>query len=303
MAGAQRGLGKGLTALLDSAPTPSKSERIALVPLDHIVPNKQQPRRTFSDASLQDLAASISAQGVLQPILVRRASPSDEGVYELIAGERRWRAAKLANLLEIPALIKPASDEESLTFALIENLQREDLNPIEEAQGLLKLQQQLACNQDKLAQIIGKSRPAVANAFRLLQLPDFIQDDIRNGTLSAGHGRSLLSIDDPEAQRQLRDRIIEHGYSVREVEAQAAHWREYTSLPQTQIVSVPAKSQKSPSAQTTPEPDVLDLQSKISEQLGLQVRLRGSLNKGQLVLPFASQEQLSAVLALLGVHV
>jgi ParB family chromosome partitioning protein len=303
MAGAQRGLGKGLTALLDSAPTPSKSERIALVPLDHIVPNKQQPRRTFSDASLQDLAASISAQGVLQPILVRRASPNDEGVYELIAGERRWRAAKLANLLEIPALIKPASDEESLTFALIENLQREDLNPIEEAQGLLKLQEQLACNQDKLAQIIGKSRPAVANAFRLLQLPDFIQDDIRNGALSAGHGRGLLSIDDPEAQRQLRDKIIEHGYSVREVEAQAAHWREYTSLPQTQLVSVLAKSQKSHSAQTTPEPAVLDLQSKISEQLGLQVRLRGSLNKGQLVLPFASQEQLSAVLALLGVHV
>jgi len=301
MAGLQRGLGKGLGALLGASAAKENIEEILMLALDSISPNPHQPRKIFSDASLQELAQSIAAQGIIQPILVRRKDPLDDGLYELIAGERRWRAAKLACLDSIPALIKNVSDEDSLTYAMIENLQREDLNPIDEAQGLFQLQERLGCSQDALGQKIGKSRPAVANAFRLLQLPVSLQADVSEGRLSAGHGRALLAIDSPEAQSILRDRILEQGYSVREVEAQVNYWREHGEFPSSPFVP-PSPRTKTHKAKTAEQDDTLkELQIRLSQSLGASVILRGTRAKGQLVLAFNSEEQLYTLIDLLGV--
>ncbi|MBG0777329.1 MAG: ParB/RepB/Spo0J family partition protein [Desulfovibrionaceae bacterium] len=304
MAVTPRGLGRGLDALLkgyDASQASKDGPDVRTIPIRAIVPNPNQPRKEFTEASLAELAESIRSQGVLQPILVRSVRTDDGQRFEIVAGERRWRASQLAGLKEMPALVRDLSDEESLAIALIENLQREDLNPIEEALGLKELQQRFGLNQETLAKRIGKSRPAVANTMRLLQLPESAQDDIRNGHMSAGHARALLVVADPAAQQELRRRIVEQGLSVRESEAQAAQWKEQGTLPELSATA-PAerRSRASRSAESAPAtPETADVRERLTEVLGLPVALRGTLSKGSLVLTYKNREQLQGLIELL----
>ncbi len=297
MAGA-RGLGKGLDALLKGVGSEAEAADIKKIPLSSIRPNPNQPRKEFHQESLEELAQSIKSQGVLQPILVRPLPEDEEHAYELIAGERRWRATKLAGQRTIPALIKDLSDDDSLTIAIIENLQREDLNSMDEALGLHQLQQRLNLSQDALAQRIGKSRPALANALRLLNLPEKMQEDLRKGNISAGHARSLLAIDDSGVQQQLRDRIVSDGISVREAEAQVSFWKDHGALPEgeTLVAPQPARLSK-PKAPTEMDPDLKDIQDSLANSLQIPIGIKGGLDKGKLIIPYDSADQLDLLVA------
>ena len=203
MVNRQHGLGRGLGALL-SSPGPSSTESgttTVELPIDSISPNPQQPRKDFDDNSLHDLAASLKQSGVLQPVVVRRLGDG----YQLVVGERRWRAAKLAGMTRIPALIREASDAQSLELALVENLLREDLNPMEEAEAYQRLLAEFSWTQEELAQRVARDRSTIANCLRLLKLPDVIQADLRGGRLTMGHARALLSLDSPTEQLRLRE--------------------------------------------------------------------------------------------------
>ena len=218
MANKKSGLGKGLGQLFLEN---SVDELVAnnTLPLEEIVPNKEQPRKTFDETALEELAESIRQHGVLQPLLVR---PLPGGGYQLVAGERRYRASRIAGLREVPVVIRELSDVETMEIAIIENLQREDLNPIEEAKGYRALQDVYGMTQDDVAQSVGKSRPAVANATRLLALSEPVLKLVEDGTLSAGHARALLPLSDPEMQLAAAKTVIEKGLSVRRAEALAA---------------------------------------------------------------------------------
>ena len=230
------GLGKGLDALIRETSGTRQPASVQAVPLRDIAPNPNQPRRRFVEKALEELAASIRSQGLLQPLLVRPLGEAYPGKYEIIAGERRWRASKLAGLTEVPVVVRNFSDLETLSAALIENLQREDLNPLEEALGMQMLKEEFGLSQDDLAQRLGKSRSAVANSLRLLSLPESFHKDLAEGKLSAGHGRALLSITSERAQGYLRNLILEESLSVREAEGLAATWKETgTFQPETAI--------------------------------------------------------------------
>ena len=209
------GLGRGLEALIPSVPG---KEKLMEISLDEVAPNPYQPRQTMNEDSLEELALSIKQHGLLQPIVVRKV----EKGYEIIAGERRYRAAKKAGLQKIPALVKEVSDEELLEYALIENLQREDLNPIEAAYAIRKLMESFGLTQEEVADKIGKKRSTVANLLRLLKLPEDIQEMVSDGRLTMGHARALLSLDDPEEQRRVAKEILEHSLSVRDVEREVS---------------------------------------------------------------------------------
>lgn len=215
----RKALGKGLASLIPtvsvSVPESQADSGAMMVPIASIVPNRQQPRTFFDDERLEELAASIRLHGVIQPLVVR-SSMGDR--YELIAGERRWRAARIAGLSEVPVIIKQIDDEVSLELAIIENIQREDLNAIEEAKGYQALVDQFDYTQDEAAEKVGKSRAAVANALRLLHLPKVIQDDVMQGRMHAGHARALLVITDLQEQLTLRERILHQQLTVRDVE-------------------------------------------------------------------------------------
>src|SRR5919197_400255 len=208
----KRGLGRGLGALLSS--TPEESEALLEVAIDQVEVNPNQPRRSFDLAALDELTASIRHSGMIQPVVVRRLG---EG-YQLIAGERRWRAARQAGLTRIPAVVRDVSDAESLELALVENLLREDLNPMEEAEAYQKLLAQYGWTQEELAQRIGRDRASIANSLRLLRLPDLVQADLRSGRLTMGHAVALLSLTNPADQLRLRDDILAHAWSVRATE-------------------------------------------------------------------------------------
>ncbi len=216
MAFKKGGLGKGLDALLidNSAEENSTASAVKLKIMD-IEPNRDQARKDFDEKALSELADSIAKYGVLQPLLVR---PLTDGGYQLIAGERRWRASRLAGLTEVPVVIREMTDEEASALSLIENLQREDLNPIEEALGLNSLMKDFGLTQEETAERVGKSRPAVANALRLLNLPDSILDLVRNGKVSSGHARALLSLSSEAQMLEIADLICKKGISVRETE-------------------------------------------------------------------------------------
>ena len=215
-----KGLGKGLGALLgESAMQPVNQQSPLLLPLQKIEPNRLQPRRNFDEEELSALADSIRQHGVIQPLTVRLL---DSGYYQIIAGERRWRAARLAGLTQVPAIVIEADDRKAMELALIENLQREDLNPIEEAKGYRALQDVYGMTQDDVAQSVGKSRPAVANATRLLALSEQVLKLVEDGTLSAGHARALLPLSDAQVQLAAAKTVIEKGLSVRRAEALAA---------------------------------------------------------------------------------
>lgn len=211
----KNGLGKGLDALfLDNAIDESGGS-VSRLPINDIEPNRDQPRKTFDEEALGELAKSIADHGVIQPLLVR---PMTDGSYQLIAGERRWRASRMAGLTEVPVVIREMSDSEAMELALVENLQREDLNPIEEARGFQLLMETYALTQEQAASRVGKSRPAVANAMRLLLLPDDVLQMVETGVLSAGHARALLGLPQSDDMVALAKQIVEKGLSVRETE-------------------------------------------------------------------------------------
>ncbi len=216
MAAKKGGLGRGLDALFadNSIEEIAPSSAVKLKIMD-IEPNRDQPRKIFDEQALSELADSIAKHGVIQPLLVR---PLPDGSYQLVAGERRWRASRMAGLTEVPVVIKELSDDEAMALALIENLQREDLNAVEEAQGIKALMDTLGLTQEEAAERVGKSRPAIANALRLLKLPDSVLEMVSQGTLSAGHARALLAFEDDEELVEVAKLIIEKGLTVRDVE-------------------------------------------------------------------------------------
>jgi ParB family chromosome partitioning protein len=278
----------------------STSSEVRLIGVEAIAPNPYQPRREFSQAALDDLSESIRARGVLQPVLVRTLG---EGRYELVAGERRLRATRQAGLAEIPALVREMTDQESLAIALIENLQREDLNAIEEAQGYHQLQQEFGLSQDELARQVGKSRSAVANALRLLNLPEAVRRDIQAGTVTAGHGRALMSVGDEAAQADLHRRIVENGLTVRQAEAQAVFWKGSGRLPGANEMDAPVKPGRSEKAESEPlAPELEAVQDAMSELLGVRVRIAGTKEKGRVTIAYGSEGDLRTFVEKVGVE-
>lgn len=249
-----------------------------LLPLAAIRPNATQPRRHFEEESLAELAASILESGILQPVLVRPKA----GAYELIAGERRYRAAAIAGLKEIPAIIRKEGERESLELALIENLQREDISPLEAARAFQRLLDEFKLTQEAVAKKVGKSRPAVANTLRLLRLPPRIQEGLQGGAISEGHARALLAVSNPAMQLALFERIVARGLSVREVE---------------EAVQAQGSERPSSSAQRKPEdPHWEAIRTSLSERFGSPVKLQRKGEKGRLVIEFFSDDDLDRIL-------
>ncbi len=286
MAVKKRGLGRGLDALLSSATantlqeqaTQADAKELQHLDLDCIQPGKYQPRGDMDQASLEELAQSIKAQGVMQPIVVR---PLTAHTYEIIAGERRWRAAKLAGLKTIPALVRDVSDEAAIAMALIENIQREDLSPVEEAVALQRLQKEFDLTQQEVANAVGKSRATIANLLRLLGLPDEIKTLLAHGDLEMGHARALLGL---PAEQQVE--------AARHVVAKALTVRQTEALVRNMLSDKPAP-EKPPV-----DPDVKRLEQKLAERLGTQVQIKqGPKGKGQLVIRYGTLEELQGVLA------
>ena len=277
MAKKTRGLGRGLEALLPDAEE-ALSSGVQEISLGDIDPNPDQPRRTFSEESIAQLAQSIREQGVLQPILV---TPQNGGRYRIVAGERRWRASRAAGLDKVPVIVRDLDVIQQMEIALIENLQREDLNPIEVAQGIRSLMQQCGYTQETVANRLSKSRPAVANLLRLLTLPEEVIELVRQGSLSAGHARVLAGLDDNARKLALAKETIEQGYSVRQLEALAAADKaepEKQPAPKPRKAALPA--------------ELTELESRIRETMGVRATLTGTVKKGKIVLQYYSQDEL-----------
>ncbi len=303
MALGQRGLGRGLDALLGSIkPESMNSAEVKHLPIAAIRPNTNQPRKEFDPEALLDLSNSIKSQGVLQPILVRPLN-GETAAYELVAGERRLRASKMAGLTEIPALVRALTDMETLAIALIENLQRADLNAIEEARGFQQLLKDFGLNQEELARQVGKSRSALANSLRLLNLPDDIQNDIQSGVLTAGHGRAIMSVD-PQFCHDLYQRIKGFNLSVRQAEAEASFVKENDRLaaPEELYGSEKPRGKAPRGARNGKAVDerLVSLQGQIAEALGEQVKITGNLERGIVAIHYQSAQQLNELSKLLG---
>jgi ParB family chromosome partitioning protein len=307
---AKPALGRGLGALLGGSPVltqpasapaspalspvttppaPDARERVQRVPLDRIRPCPLQPRKDFSAEALRELADSIREQGIVQPLIVRERG----GYFELIAGERRWRAAQLLQLAEVPVITREADDRAVLELALIENLQRENLNAIEEAHGYEQLAGQFHLTQEEIAVKVGKSRAVVANSMRLLKLPQVIQNFIREGRLSVGHAKVILGITDEKKQKLAAERVIKEGLNVRQTEGLVARWQARDSRrpglkPET--VAAPGS-----------DPHVTNLEDRLREKFGTKVQLRYVQGKGAVEISFFSDAELERVLQILGV--
>lgn len=267
----KRGLGKGLGALIPETAVFTGGRTILNIDVNKILPNPRQPRAEISPESLNELASSIREQGIAQPILTR---PRGE-YFELVAGERRWRAAKKAGLRFIPAIVKDFSDEESLEIALIENLQREDLNPLDEAEAYLRLNKEFGLTQVEIAKRVGKDRSTVANTVRLLDLPPEIQASLRKGEITPGHARPLLSVEEPGKQLEIWKTVIRKGLNVREVE---------------QLIQ---NNGRLPSTfRRQPEPEILEIIDILTQHLGTKVRLHGTSQKGRIEVHYFSQADL-----------
>src|SRR5438445_7727497 len=279
----KRGLGRGLGALLASEPT--EAEALVDVAIDQIEVNPNQPRKVFDFTALDELAASIKASGVIQPIIVRRVG----GAYQLIAGERRWRAARQAGLERIPAIVRDATDAQSIELALVENLLREDLNPIEAAQAYQKLLAEFAWTQEELAQRIGKDRTSIANCLRLLRLPEEIQADLRAGRLTMGHARALLGRTNPADQLRLRDDMLAHAWSVRATE-DSIRALEEAARPRG---AAPRKGRRR-------SPELAALEAGLQRALMTRVRIVGTERKGKIEVIYATGEELDRLTELLG---
>jgi ParB family chromosome partitioning protein len=270
-------LGKGLEALL-----PEKGEEVVKIDLEKILRNEQQPRKVFDNEALKDLSASIKEKGVLQPVIVSRVG---DGTFRLIAGERRWRAAHAAGLKKIPALIKEVSSQDSLEIALIENIQREDLNPLETAEALSRLSTDYNLTQEALSRRVGKDRATIANYLRILKLPDEIKSFINNDSLSLGHAKAILAIDGAQKQVEAAREIVKGGLSVRATEAMYKK-RSGSSQP-----NVKKKQNKLP--------EVADLENKLTQSLGTKVRIQHKDKRGTIEIEYYSLDELDRLLEVL----
>lgn len=287
MAAKKRGLGRGLDALLSGSSAATLQEEAVQVdskelqhlPLDLIQRGKYQPRRDMDPQALEELAQSIKAQGVMQPIVVR---PIGNGRYEIIAGERRWRATQQAGLDKIPAMVREVPDEAAIAMALIENIQREDLNPIEEAAALQRLQQEFQLTQQQVADAVGKSRVTVANLLRLIALPEEIKTLLSHGDLEMGHARALLGLPENRQVEGARH-VVARGFTVRQTEALVRQWLTTSEEPVKTVRT---------------DPDISRLEQRLAERLGAPVQIRhGQKGKGQLVIRYNSLDELQGVLA------
>ncbi len=291
----KRGLGRGLEALLGpkaAAEAPAleatPGDVLSTLPIDALAPGRYQPRKTMDDAKLQELAESIRAQGVIQPIVVRETGRDRGGrTYEIIAGERRWRASRIAGLSEIPVVVREVDDRTVVAMALIENIQREDLNPLEEAQALQRLIDEFDLTHAQAAEAVGRSRAAVSNLLRLLELPPEIRTLVETRALEMGHARALLTLA-PQAAIALARQAAEHGWSVREVEHR---------VQQLGAGKVPANGKAAKAAKPRPQADIEALERELSESLGARVNvLHGRGGKGRLVIHYADLDALDGVL-------
>lgn len=294
MAAAKKGgLGKGLGALIaEAAPveiTPSEKpagknepdspDTVKYIKTFDIMPNANQPRKTFDEEKIQDLANSIIEHGVIQPIVLRK---KDAG-YEIVAGERRWRAAIKAGLSEVPCLIRELDDEQNMLIAIIENMQREDLNPIEEAEGLNQMIVTYGMTQEQVSKSVGKSRPYITNSLRLLKLPEYVLELISEGKISAAHGRTVITIDDDEARKNLCSRIVKEGLSVRETERLAAE------------IGKPKKK----AAKRAKNPNVSRVEAELKEVLGTKININQKGSKGKIEIEFFSKDELERLIDML----
>jgi ParB family chromosome partitioning protein len=275
MVNRQHGLGRGLGALLSSPASSTGPEAnsgsVIELPIDSISPNPKQPRKDFDDRALHDLAESLKQSGLLQPVVVRRFG---EG-YQLIVGERRWRAAKMAGITRIPAVIRDATDAETLELALVENLLREDLNPMEEAEAYQRLLVEFGWTQEELAQRVARDRSSVANCLRLLKLPETIQADLRAGRLTMGHARALLSLDSPAEQLKLRGQILAHSWSVRATEQ-----------------GVQAKRVQPTRRALRRSAELAAVEDALRVALATRVRIVGNERAGRIEIAYSSREEL-----------
>lgn len=270
------GLGKGLDAIFAENDTEDRNSAVA-IRLNEIEPNRAQPRKEFNDKALAELADSIAQHGILQPLLVR---PIPGGGYQIVAGERRWRAARMAGITEVPAVIRDLSDAEMMELALIENLQREDLTPLEEARGYKALIDEYGLTQDEIAKTVGKSRPAITNALRILHLPQEALDLLGEGKITAGHARALLMFPDEESMVEAAKLAAAHGLSVRELERLAKKAAEQKDSPQ--------QEKKKPRIQFFDEVELA-----MCEHLGRKVHVNGNQTKGVLQIEFYGEEDLN----------
>ncbi|TBU81591.1 chromosome partitioning protein ParB [Pseudomonas daroniae] len=287
MAAKKRGLGRGLDALLGGSSVDTLEEEavkadtseLQHLPLDLIQRGKYQPRRDMDVTALEELAQSIKSHGVMQPIVVR---PVGEGRFEIVAGERRWRATQKAGLDRIPALVRELPDEAAIAMALIENIQREDLNPIEEAMALQRLQQEFQLTQQQVAEAVGKSRVTITNLLRLIALPEEVKTLLSHGDLEMGHARALLGLP-AEQQTEGARHVVARGLTVRQTEALVRQWLNIQDKPAS-----PAKT----------DPDISRLEQRLAERLGSPVQIKhGQKGKGQLVIRYNSLDELQGVLA------
>ena len=283
MAKGRGGLGRGLESLFeDAAPSFESDTRIETLPLREIEPDPGQPRKTFDDETLAELSASIAEHGLLQPIAVR---PKPSGGYLIVAGERRWRASRMAGLTEVPVVIKDVSDEQAMELALVENLQREDLDPVEEAAGIRELMTRCGLTQEQAAQKLGKSRSALANSLRLLSLPETVLELLKSGFITIGHAKVVLGLPTPELQEEAAQMIADNQLNVRQAEA---------------LCKKLAKPAKEPVAAPLPSALPVEVEESLKQALGSEVRVAYHDGKGKLTVHFYSDDQLKAFANLLG---
>ena len=283
MAKGRGGLGRGLESLFeDAAPSFESDTRIETLPLREIEPDPGQPRKTFDDETLAELSASIAEHGLLQPIAVR---PKPSGGYLIVAGERRWRASRMAGLTEVPVIVKDVTDEQAMELALVENLQREDLDPVEEATGIRELMTRCGLTQEQAAQKLGKSRSALANSLRLLNLPENVLELLKSGFINIGHAKVILSLPTPELQEQAAQIIADNQLNVRQAEALCKK------------LAKPAKEPREPQPRGTLP---VEVEESLKQALGSEVRVAYHDGKGKLTVHFYSDDQLKAFANLLG---
>ena len=302
MAGTKKGgLGRGLEALfadsvpvtrevkpLETASKPAKksaekadpAETVQYISIHDVKPNANQPRKIFDEEKIAELAASIKENGIIQPLIVRKKGKR----YEIVAGERRWRASVKAELKEVPCIVRELDDEQNMLLAIVENMQREDLNPMEEAEGLNQMIAAYGLTQEQVSKSIGKSRPYIANSLRLLKLPEEIRDLISDGSLSAGHGRTLVSVPDEARQIEIARKILKEGLSVRETEKLAAEKEE------------PGKKRR---GRKPKDPDVARVEADLKEALGTRVNIKRTGKKGKIEIEFFSRDELERLIEML----
>ena len=290
------GLGRGLDALFADVPvkepvvkeTKTKNasditndaDSVKYIKIHDIMPNVNQPRKTFNEDKIEELAASIKEHGIIQPIVVRK----HKNGYEIVAGERRWRAARKAELTQVPCLIRELDDEQNMLIAIIENMQREDLNPIEEAEGLRQMTDTFGMTQEQVSKSVGKSRPYITNSMRLLKLPDYIKDSIAEGKLTAGHGRTLITITKEEDRIALWEKVISEGLSVRETE---------------KLASEEQKPKKRKPATKRKDANIARVELELKEALGTKVSILNSGSKGKIEIEYYSKDELERLIELL----